>query len=240
MINISIIEKDSSTKKRLVESNPNKKIVMPADFLTKDESIMKGYNTYTNGSSIFSSVFGYSEQIDKLICVNPIKSRYQPEIGDVIVGRILEVTYKRWIVDIGAKQNAVLLLSSVNLPGGELNLVKVRHNLCKKCKSQFNYFENGFIILASNGWVWVGPKSTQGVDLSFVAQPKPYQKSTVEDHLIVSRYGNIIELMSRHGIYLSDATLKIAFELSMSYEVKELILSEISTKLSNDIIEAIS
>lgn len=46
--------------------------------------------------------------------------RYNGEVGDVVVGRIVEVQHKRWTVDVNARLNAILLLSSVNLPGGEL------------------------------------------------------------------------------------------------------------------------
>jgi exosome complex component RRP4 len=57
-----------------------------------------------------------------LISVIPYKTRYQGEIGDVIIGRITEVQRKRWKVDTNAKLDSVLLLSSINLPGGELVL----------------------------------------------------------------------------------------------------------------------
>jgi exosome complex component RRP4 len=50
--------------------------------------------------------------------VRPLHSRYQPEVGDVVVGRINSVADKRWGVDINSRQNAALMLSSVNLPGG--------------------------------------------------------------------------------------------------------------------------
>jgi exosome complex component RRP4 len=38
----------------------------------------------------------------------------------VVVGRITEVQQKRWKVDTNSRLDSVLLLSSVNLPGGEL------------------------------------------------------------------------------------------------------------------------
>lgn len=44
--------------------------------------------------------------------------RYTGEIGDVVVGRITEVAQKRWKVDVSARQDAILMLSSINLPGG--------------------------------------------------------------------------------------------------------------------------
>lgn len=61
---------------------------------------------------------GNIEQVNKLVLVKPFKSRYNGEIGDVVVGRITGLFEKRWVVDIKARQEARLLLSSINLPGG--------------------------------------------------------------------------------------------------------------------------
>lgn len=67
-----------------------------------------------------ASVVGVKEVVNKLISVRPLKSRYNGEIGDIVVGRITEVQQKRWKVDTNSRLDSVLLLSSVNLPGGEL------------------------------------------------------------------------------------------------------------------------
>lgn len=55
-----------------------------------------------------------------MISIRPLKSRYNGEVGDVVVGRITDVQQKRWKVDTNSRLDSVLLLSSVNLPGGEL------------------------------------------------------------------------------------------------------------------------
>lgn len=47
-----------------------------------------------------------------------MRARYTPEIGDLVVGRIVEVQAKRWRVDVGAALLAQLPLSAINLPGG--------------------------------------------------------------------------------------------------------------------------
>ena len=71
-------------------------------------------------NTLRSSVAGVLEKVNKLISIRPFKTRYQGEIGDVVIGRITEVQQKRWKVDTNAKLDSALLLSSVNLPGGEL------------------------------------------------------------------------------------------------------------------------
>ena len=47
-------------------------------------------------------------------------TRYVGEVGDVVVGRVIEVQQKRWKVDTFSRLESVLLLSSINLPGGIL------------------------------------------------------------------------------------------------------------------------
>jgi len=51
-------------------------------------------------------------------------TRYTPEVGDLVIGRIVEVGPSRWKVDANARQDAILMLSSVNLPGG----IQVSHD----------------------------------------------------------------------------------------------------------------
>lgn len=80
----------------------------------------RGHGTYNEGECLKSSVAGVQEQVNKLISIRPLKSRYNGEIGDVVVGRITEVQQKRWKVETNSRLDSVLLLSSVNLPGGEL------------------------------------------------------------------------------------------------------------------------
>lgn len=98
----------------------SKHIVSPGDVITEDTGYMRGHGTYIDGDKLIASVAGVVERVNKLICVRPFKTRYNGEVGDVVVGRITEVGQKRWKVETFSKQDSVLLLSSVNLPGGEL------------------------------------------------------------------------------------------------------------------------
>ncbi|KAK7100809.1 exosome complex component RRP4-like [Littorina saxatilis] len=95
-------------------------LVTPGDVITSDTGFMRGHGTVMEDDSLKSTVAGVVERVNKLISVRPLKARYTGEIGDVIVGRVIEVGSRRWKVDVHAKLDAVLMLSSVNLPGGEL------------------------------------------------------------------------------------------------------------------------
>jgi exosome complex component RRP4 len=90
----------------------------PGETLASSQAYMRGHGTFVDGEDVVASVAGTIERVNKLITVKAIRTRYNAEIGDLIVGRITEVQPKRWKVDANARQDAILMLSSVNLPGG--------------------------------------------------------------------------------------------------------------------------
>ena len=63
-----------------------------------------------------ASVMGSVEITNKLIIVKPIKSKYSPQIGDIVVGRVQEIANKRWRIDIKASGYGYLSLNSTYIP----------------------------------------------------------------------------------------------------------------------------
>ncbi|XP_058464551.1 exosome complex component RRP4 [Malaya genurostris] len=104
----------------LLSGDSNPRLFTPGEVITSQQGFMRGHGTYMEDEDIKSSVAGVMVQVNKLITVKPLKGRYVGEIGDVIVARVTDVQQKRWKVDTNSRLDSVLLLSSVNLPGGEL------------------------------------------------------------------------------------------------------------------------
>jgi exosome complex component RRP4 len=100
----------------------SKSIVTPGESITSDPQWMRGHGTYIPpaSSTIISTVAGTLHKTNKLLSVQALRARYQPEIGDLVVGRIVSVATKKWTVDIAAPMLASLPLSAINLPGGIL------------------------------------------------------------------------------------------------------------------------
>eukprot|EP00249_Psilotum_nudum_P010386 c22508_g1_i1 orf=190-1218(+) len=84
----------------------------------RESTVLKGHGTQQVDGQLMSSVCGIVERVDRLVTVRPLRTRYNAETGDVVVGRITELGPKRWKVDVNFKQDVQLMLSSVNLPGG--------------------------------------------------------------------------------------------------------------------------
>lgn len=138
-------------------------LVVPGEMIASSKYWMRGHGTFieededqvpeqdidlepepkTSESLIRSSVAGTVERINKLVSVRALRGRYRPEVGDLIVGRISEVQSKRWKVEAGARQSAVLMLGSVNLPGG------VQRRKLESDELQMRYFfQEGDLLVA--------------------------------------------------------------------------------------------
>ncbi|TRY74768.1 hypothetical protein TCAL_09194 [Tigriopus californicus] len=125
------------------EMGSNQQLVSPGDLITTDVGFMRGHGTYTKEDGLYASLAGVVQRVNKLISVTPLKTKYQGEIGDVVVGRITEVQQKRWKVNTNSRLDSVLLLSSVNLPGGELRRRSAEDEL-----SMRKYLQEGDLISA--------------------------------------------------------------------------------------------
>ncbi|KAK9824034.1 hypothetical protein WJX72_007172 [[Myrmecia] bisecta] len=99
---------------------PETPVVCVGDTIATDgqEGFLRGHGTQIVDGELVATVSGAVERINKLVSVRTLKSRYTAELGDVLVGRVREISGKRWKVDINGRQEAVLQLSAVNLPGG--------------------------------------------------------------------------------------------------------------------------
>ncbi|KAF8972692.1 hypothetical protein BDZ97DRAFT_1649780 [Flammula alnicola] len=119
------------------------KLTCPGESLTSSQAYMRGHGTYVDNEEVIASVAGTIERVNKLVTVRAIRSRYNPEVGDLVVGRITEVQPRRWKVDANSRQDAVLMLSSVNLPGG------VQRRKLESDELQMRgFFEEGDLLVA--------------------------------------------------------------------------------------------
>ncbi len=117
-------------------------IVTPGEQITETD-FMRGHGTVVKEEKLYSLLAGIVEPINKLVSVRSLGARYTGDIGDVVVGRITDIGQNRWKVDIQSRLDAVLLLSSIQLPGS----VQRRKNEMDQLEMH-KYFNVGDLLVA--------------------------------------------------------------------------------------------
>ncbi|MEM2924701.1 MAG: exosome complex RNA-binding protein Rrp4 [Methanocellales archaeon] len=84
-------------------------IVIPGDLLSEDPK-QAGEGTYIERGKVYSALYGLIEKRDK-IRVIPLTGKYIPSKGDVVIGKIVDITFSNWIVDINSPYEALLHIS---------------------------------------------------------------------------------------------------------------------------------
>src|SRR3989339_258940 len=111
-----------------------RKLVLPGDYLGDGQA---GHGTYVQESKVYSKYVGLAETRDDRHIVIPLGGVYSPKRGDGVIGKITDIIFQKWIVDINSPYEAVLPLSDA--VEGFIDLTK--DDLTK-------YFDHGDLIFA--------------------------------------------------------------------------------------------
>ena len=85
----------------------NKDLVIPGQILADDE-YYSGRGTFKENGKICSSLMGLVSLRNKKLRVIPLKSKYVPKKGDVVIGKINDVRFSMWDVDINSPYSGIL------------------------------------------------------------------------------------------------------------------------------------
>lgn len=85
----------------------NKDLVIPGQVLA-DDDYYSGRGTFKENGKICSSLMGLVSLRNKKIRVIPLKSKYVPKKGDVVIGKIDDVKFSMWDVDINSPYSGIL------------------------------------------------------------------------------------------------------------------------------------
>ena len=84
-----------------------RELVVPGTLLAQGP-FKNGRGTFREGNRVYSTVVGLVEVRGDLIRVIPLEGPYIPEVGDNVLGKIVDVRFSNWSVDIGAPYEANL------------------------------------------------------------------------------------------------------------------------------------
>ncbi|MFH1325604.1 MAG: exosome complex RNA-binding protein Rrp4 [archaeon] len=90
-----------------------RKVVIPGEIIAEGDKYLPGDWTERRGKDIVALKFGLVEESDKLLKVIPLSGVYQPRRNNVVIGKIENIVFNGWIVDIGTPETAFISLSEV-------------------------------------------------------------------------------------------------------------------------------
>lgn len=85
-----------------------RQIVFPSQILGDARSIKAGQGTFIENGRVISEILGILNKNANYINVIPLKGRYEPVIGDFVIGVVEEALSAGWLVDINAPSPAFL------------------------------------------------------------------------------------------------------------------------------------
>ncbi len=101
-------------------------VVIPGETLARGMDYLPGKGTYREGEEIISSLLGLVDIKGNVLRIIPLKGAYIPKKDDNVIGRIKDVGYGSWEVDINAPVTANLLLQDATSAFIDKDLVDIR------------------------------------------------------------------------------------------------------------------
>ncbi|MBI2046597.1 hypothetical protein HYT26_00330 [Candidatus Pacearchaeota archaeon] len=79
-----------------------RKLVVPGEIIAEGEDYLPGDGTRRERKEIVASRFGLSEESGRLVKVIPLSGVYVPRRRNIVIGKVTDVTFNGWIIDINA------------------------------------------------------------------------------------------------------------------------------------------
>lgn len=86
----------------------NKQIVVPGEVLAEGLDFLPSYGTYREGDKILASRVGMVNVDGKVIKLITLTGTYSPKRNDMVIGRIVEILFSGWRVELNCPYQAIL------------------------------------------------------------------------------------------------------------------------------------
>ncbi|MBR9691119.1 RNA-binding protein [Candidatus Woesearchaeota archaeon] len=104
----------------------DKEIAAPGEVLATGMDFLPSYGTYRLNNEIMANKLGVASVVGKVIKIIPVAGRYPPKRGDVVIGKVIDVTMNGWIIDINCAYDAMM-----NVKDATSDFIKRGENLTR-------------------------------------------------------------------------------------------------------------
>ncbi|MEK6903903.1 MAG: exosome complex RNA-binding protein Rrp4 [Nanoarchaeota archaeon] len=85
-----------------------KDIVVPGEIIATGMDFLPSQGTVREGENLVATCIGVVNIEGRVIKVIALNERYMPKPGDVIVGKVIDISFGAWFLEIGCAMNATL------------------------------------------------------------------------------------------------------------------------------------
>jgi len=90
------------------ENIKKRKVVVPGEIIVSGEDYLPGEGAKRSGEHILASRFGLAEEAGRVVKVIQISGAFIPRRGNVVIGRVSDITFYGWLTDIDYASSAFL------------------------------------------------------------------------------------------------------------------------------------
>ena len=88
-----------------------RKLVIPGETIVSGDDYLPGDFTKKEGSDIVANRYGLAEVSGRVVKIIPVSGVFEPRRGNTVIGRVEDINFSGWMIDIGGPYSAFLSLS---------------------------------------------------------------------------------------------------------------------------------
>ncbi|MEN9625835.1 MAG: hypothetical protein RL557_163 [archaeon] len=114
-------EQENEYEDRNENEKVERKLVIPGEIIVSGDAL-PGDFTRKEGNDIIANRFGLAEIGGRVVRIIPISGVYEPRRGNSVIGRVEDITFSGWLINIGGPYSAFLPVSECPRFINKLNL----------------------------------------------------------------------------------------------------------------------
>jgi len=87
-----------------------RKLVVPGEIIVSGGDHLPGDFTRKEGEDIIASRYGLTKPNDRVIKIIPVSGIFEPRRGNSVIGRVSDITFNGWVIEIDGPYRAFLSL----------------------------------------------------------------------------------------------------------------------------------
>ncbi len=88
-----------------------RQVVIPGEVVASGDKYLPGDGTEKRDNDIVAIKYGLMEESGNIVRVIPLSGVYLPRRGNVVIGKVENITFNGWVIDIGTAESSFLPIS---------------------------------------------------------------------------------------------------------------------------------